>query len=235
MKLTRKISISLSVAKIAIDALKYKAANDAGHSQSPNLFKKEDTRDWKAAEEMQREMLASNRKENQMSEDSPILWKDIYEFHKKFGIPMAPRPMMLDDHAMEFRLGFMEEELTELNEAKEEKDLAKMADALADLVYVAIGTALMMGIPWDLIWSEVQRANMTKERAPSDGSSKRKSSLDVIKPLGWTGPNHEEALQLTGRKLEIFCTSCGSTGFKQSNKFPNRCTFCDGTEKESES
>ena len=38
-------------------------------------------------------------------------------------------------------------------------------DALIDLTYVAMGTAYMMGLPWQDLWDEVQRANMSKVRA----------------------------------------------------------------------
>lgn len=82
-------------------------------------------------------------------------------------------------------------------DAAPECDLEKAADALADLVYVALGTAHMMGLPFDAIWAEVQRANMTKERAESarDERSKRQHVFDVVKPAGWTPPDHGPALR----------------------------------------
>jgi predicted HAD superfamily Cof-like phosphohydrolase len=119
---------------------------------------------------------------------------DVMAFQRKFDIPMAPHPAFLDQEAEEFRIKFMQEELDEYNEACEKLDIRGAADALVDLVYVAHGTALMMGLPWDKLWNEVQRANMTKERATSSDQSKRKNSLDVIKPAGWTPPDHGPAL-----------------------------------------
>lgn len=120
---------------------------------------------------------------------------DVKAFQEKFDVPMSPVPAFIDNHANTFRIDFMHEELQEYQEACDHQDLAKAADALVDLVYVAHGTALMMGLPWDNLWAEVQRANMSKVRAKSDGSdSKRKSSLDVVKPPGWQAPNHHQYL-----------------------------------------
>jgi predicted HAD superfamily Cof-like phosphohydrolase len=117
--------------------------------------------------------------------------QDVFDFHVKFLVPMAPRPALLDADSQEFRVKFMQEELNEFVEACNDRNLLKAADALVDLVYVALGTALMMGVPWTKLWNRVQRKNMLKERAADDGSnSARGSPLDVIKPRDWTPPDH---------------------------------------------
>lgn len=85
------------------------------------------------------------------------------------------------------RVAFMMEEITELCEAHAKRDLAGVADALADLVYVAIGTAHMMGIPFDQVFRVVHAANMRKQR----GITKRGMVYDAIKPAGWVGPEAE--------------------------------------------
>lgn len=82
------------------------------------------------------------------------------------------------------RIAFMEEEIEELGQAYIEKDLVGVADALADLVYVAIGTAHMMGIPFDEVFKVVHAANMQKVR----GMTKRGMVYDAVKPEGWVGP-----------------------------------------------
>jgi predicted HAD superfamily Cof-like phosphohydrolase len=70
-----------------------------------------------------------------------------------------------------------------------------MADALVDIVYVAMGTAYMMGLPWQQLWDEVQRSNMDKVRASDASQSKRKNSLDVVKPQGWVGPDLKRIIE----------------------------------------
>lgn len=119
---------------------------------------------------------------------------DVQAFQEKFNLPMAPAPAFIDNVAGTFRIDFMREELNEFIEAVENRDLPKAADALVDLAYVVHGTALMMGLPWKQLWDEVQRANMAKARATHVSQSKRNSPLDVIKPPGWTQPDHNGAL-----------------------------------------
>lgn len=122
-------------------------------------------------------------------------FQDVKAFHAKFGVPEAGEPSFLDLHAHEFRAKFMQEELDEFYEAVMCNDMAGAGDALIDLVYVALGTAAMMGLPWQAMWDEVQRANMSKVRATSAGASKRGTALDVIKPDGWVGPQHMQFLR----------------------------------------
>ncbi len=76
----------------------------------------------------------------------------------------------------------------------------KFIDALVDLVYVAYGTAIFAGVSpvaWRECWDAVHDANMTKRRASNEGESKRRSSLDVVKPAGWKSPEETIAQILT--------------------------------------
>lgn len=116
-------------------------------------------------------------------------FEDICDFHIRFGLEHNGIPKMLDEETARFRAKFMYEELEEFVDSYHKKDLAGMADALIDLTYVAMGTAYMMGLPWQDLWDEVQRANMSKVRATDASQSKRGSSLDVVKPEGWQAPN----------------------------------------------
>lgn len=123
-------------------------------------------------------------------------FQDVQAFFEKFEVPKASKPQLLDAETFAFRLGHLEEELAELSYSQKHGDLEGVADALVDLVYLAMGTAIAMGLPWEKLWAEVQRANMSKVRAKSKEESKRGSALDVIKPEGWVGPNHHRALYL---------------------------------------
>lgn len=116
---------------------------------------------------------------------------DVHLFHRKFGLPHPKVPVLLDADTQDFRFKFMQEELEEFDNACVSGDLALAADALVDLVYVAMGTGVMMGLPWQALWDEVQRANISKVRAQSaeDPLSLRKHTLDVVKPPGWRPPD----------------------------------------------
>lgn len=118
-------------------------------------------------------------------------YKDVADFHEKFGVPVAKSPTLLTGEALKYRIDFLQEELDEFVQAHETGDLEGAVDAMLDLVYVAMGTADFMGVGeerWQRCWDEVQRANMSKERAQTASESKRGTSLDVVKPEGWYGP-----------------------------------------------
>lgn len=132
---------------------------------------------------------------------------DVGDFHCKFELDhttcskgcgrTGPRPW--DDELVKFRTKFLHEELKEFEDAVAERDHAKIFDALIDLVYVAHGTAHLLGYPWRIGWDAVQAANMAKQRAAKDGSdSVRGSSFDVVKPASWIPPDIEGVLQAYG-------------------------------------
>jgi len=127
-------------------------------------------------------------------------YQDVQNFHDKFQVPLAAKPQLLDDEAYNFRLKFLQEELREFVDANYHGELPKAFDALIDLVYVAYGTAQMMGCSpamWQELWNAVQEANMSKVRASSASESKRGTSLDVVKPAGWVSPDqkHKEIIE----------------------------------------
>jgi predicted HAD superfamily Cof-like phosphohydrolase len=127
-------------------------------------------------------------------------YRDVFLFHQKFGLTPPEKPKLLDKDTLAFRKKLIEEEYNEFFQANIAGDLEKAADALVDLVYVAMGTAVMMGLPWQELWDEVQKKNMQKVRANHPSESKRGSTLDVIKPEGWTPPDHAPALKRYGWK-----------------------------------
>jgi predicted HAD superfamily Cof-like phosphohydrolase len=123
---------------------------------------------------------------------------DVWAFHTKFGVPAPELPQLMNEFDFGFRLKFMYEELQEIEAAQMKQDLAGVADGLIDLVYVALGTAIWMGLPWQLLWDEVQAANMAKITAPSAAASRsltgRGHKFDVVKPEGWKPPRIQEVL-----------------------------------------
>jgi NTP pyrophosphatase (non-canonical NTP hydrolase) len=80
------------------------------------------------------------------------------EFHAAFGQPFGHGS--LADSTLRRRLH--NEEHAELIEALDAGALAAVAQELADVVYVAYGTAHSLGIPLDAVLAEVHRANMSK-------------------------------------------------------------------------
>ena len=119
---------------------------------------------------------------------------DVYAFHEKFDLLRHSSPVHLTQRKLDERVECMQEELTEFSTAVQTQDLAAMADALVDLVYFALGTAVMLGLPWVELWDDVQRANMGKVR----GETKRGHRVDVTKPPSWKGPRTREILDKFG-------------------------------------
>lgn len=137
------------------------------------------------------------------------LTSDIRDFHQKFGLEYDGPPRPLDQEMSDFRVKFMQEELDEYRTAVYAGDLPKQFDALIDLIYVALGTSYLQGFPFAKGWAEVQAANMRKVRADEAGQSKRSSTLDVVKPVGWVGPDIDSIIE---REIAIF--EARKTGWK---------------------
>lgn len=121
-------------------------------------------------------------------------FRDVRDFHHKFGQLWYDEPGFISPELARQRHNFLQEELDELHTAMKANDLAGIADALVDLVYVAKGTAGMYGLPWEALWDDVQRANMAKVR----GITHRGNAVDVKKPEGWVPPQTELVLSAAG-------------------------------------
>lgn len=130
-------------------------------------------------------------------------FEDIHEFHQRFKLWGPAHPVLLTDDLFQFRLKFQQEELGEFERAHSMGNLPKAIDALVDQVYVALGTAYLMGAPWQLIWALVHEANMRKIRADEANPSFRAQAFDVVKPDGWCGP--DEAIAMILRTLGGRC------------------------------
>lgn len=88
----------------------------------------------------------------------------ITEFHRLGGQPIGA-PLETD---ATLRIRLLEEEVQELADALDEEGLTsetrriEVADALGDIVYVAIGAAVTWGIPLDRVFAAIHKSNMTK-------------------------------------------------------------------------
>jgi predicted HAD superfamily Cof-like phosphohydrolase len=67
-----------------------------------------------------------------------------------------------DPKLIKFRMSLITEEVQELNDAVEEKDIIETIDALADIVYVVHGMAAALGIDLDYAFDIVHKSNMSK-------------------------------------------------------------------------
>ena len=83
-------------------------------------------------------------------------------FMKTFGQEVKTKPSFSTDKINKLRLDLIKEELIELTEAMNNKDLLEVADALTDILYVTYGAGHAFGINLDKCFEEVQNSNMSK-------------------------------------------------------------------------
>ena len=86
----------------------------------------------------------------------------VGEFMKTFGQEVKNKPSFSNNKINELRVSLVQEELDELKEAMNNKDLLEVADALTDLLYVTYGAGHAFGINLDKCFDEVQNSNMSK-------------------------------------------------------------------------
>lgn len=113
-------------------------------------------------------------------------YEKVKEFHQAFGQRVGTKPEFPDAAERELRMKLLREEYVEYMTAENTNDFIEVADALADIIYIACGTAVSYGIPLDDVFAEVHRSNMAKL---VDGKVIRREDGKVQKPESWTPPN----------------------------------------------
>ncbi|MDC0861195.1 nucleoside triphosphate pyrophosphohydrolase family protein [Alphaproteobacteria bacterium] len=86
----------------------------------------------------------------------------VKEFMETFGQEVKKKPSFSDNKINKLRFDLIKEELDELKEAIDNKDLLEVADALTDILYVTYGAGHAFGIDLDACFQEVQNSNMSK-------------------------------------------------------------------------
>lgn len=154
--------------------------------------------------------------------------KQVREFHEKHGFPIgqefvAGHPdrraliSMADDAKVwsqaQLQLALIEqkigderlyrahliaEEFAELMNAFAVGDEIKLADALGDLIYVVIGTAVTYNIPIQYVFDEIHRSNMTKPKRDPTTDPRMRNKSD-----GYTPPDIQTAIE-HGREMADF-------------------------------
>lgn len=118
-------------------------------------------------------------------------FEDIKAMRKKFGLNNPTKSFNITEKNKEwfdFRRTLLIEEVEEFTDAYVKNDIEEVFDALLDITVISMGTAAGLGLNWTAGWDEVMRSNMQKVRSENPSESKRKNSLDLIKPDGWTPP-----------------------------------------------
>lgn len=119
----------------------------------------------------------------------------LKEFHTAFDAQQSDKPHLPDYNTEEgrsqrdLRIRILREEFEEYLEGERNHDIVEIADALADIVYVAYGTAVAYGIPLDEVFNEVHRSNMSK--LDENGKAIKREDGKVMKSALYSPPDIE--------------------------------------------
>ena len=140
----------------------------------------------------------------EMKSDVEDWFKDVEEFMIKFrqSPPVNQiMPVVCNEETYKLRMALIAEEVLELRTAWHNKNLAELADAVCDLIYVTIGMAVACGVDIRPVWKAIQEANMTKIPYNEELAEKLRAKGEkvpvgkTLKPPGWTAPDIEEIIQ----------------------------------------
>ena len=110
-------------------------------------------------------------------------FQSVKKFMQTFGQEVRDKAEFPNEKIVKLRYELIKEELEELNQAFNDKDIKEVADALTDILYVTYGAGHAFGIDLDKCFNEVQKSNMSK--LGSDGNPVYNEIGKVMK-----GPNY---------------------------------------------
>ena len=110
-------------------------------------------------------------------------FESVKTFMKTFGQEVKEKAGFPSDKITSLRYELINEELEELKDAINKKDIKEVADALTDILYVTYGAGHAFGINLDKCFQEVQNSNMSK--LGNDGKPIYNDKGKVMK-----GPNY---------------------------------------------
>ena len=114
-------------------------------------------------------------------------FESVKKFMETFGQEIKEKASFPDDKITSLRYDLIKEELDELKEAMDKKDIKEVADALTDILYVTYGAGHAFGIDLDKCFEEVQNSNMSK--LGSDGKPIYNDKGKVMKGPNYFKPN----------------------------------------------
>ena len=92
----------------------------------------------------------------------------------------------LESKQAKLYMDLISEEYNETLQAFKDKDIVEVADGLVDMVWVIMGMASTLDIPFDEVWNEVKASNMSKF---VDGKAIKDENGKIMKPEGYFRPN----------------------------------------------
>ena len=114
-------------------------------------------------------------------------------FMKTFGQEVKTKASFSTDKINKLRVDLIEEEVKELKDAINKKDLQETIDALTDILYVTYGAGHAFGVDLDKCFEEVQSSNMSK--LDNNGKPIFNENGKVMKGPNYFKPNLNQFLK----------------------------------------
>ena len=114
-------------------------------------------------------------------------FESVKKFMQTFGQEVKEKPGFPNNKIISLRYDLINEELAELKDAINKKDIKEVADALTDILYVTYGAGHAFGIDLDKCFEEVQNSNMSK--LGEDGKPIYNEKGKVMKGPNYFKPN----------------------------------------------
>jgi predicted HAD superfamily Cof-like phosphohydrolase len=137
------------------------------------------------------------------------MFEDVKKFHEAMGHPVGSYPQMLSEEQKVLRTKLIASEFQEFKDALEANDPVEMYDALIDILYVTVGTAVVAGMHVKPGWDAVQENNMSKLGPDGKAIKSRGEDIDgeplgkILKPEGFVPVDLSEVLKKMGWGLDI--------------------------------
>jgi len=119
----------------------------------------------------------------------------VEDFHRAFGLGVQDEFANVPKDIAQLRFNLLDEENKEYLEACLENDTTEIADAIGDMLYIILGTALAHGFQDKIeeVFAEIQRSNMSK--LGEDGKPIYREDGKVLKGPNYFKPNIEAILE----------------------------------------
>ena len=114
-------------------------------------------------------------------------FESVRKFMETFGQDIKKKASFPNSKIISLRYDLIREELEELRDAIDKKDIKEVADALTDILYVTYGAGHAFGINLDKCFEEVQNSNMSK--LGDDGKPIYSEKGKVLKGPNYFKPN----------------------------------------------
>jgi predicted HAD superfamily Cof-like phosphohydrolase len=111
---------------------------------------------------------------------------NLIEFNEAFGIDFPKSPLLVDAKTQELRVNLLLEELEEYRVANTKGDITEVLDAIGDMLYIVLGTAVQHGMQniVEEAFRVIHSSNMSKLDKDGNPIINGDQMYDPRRPIG---------------------------------------------------